>query len=103
MTVHLYIEENTITTELRKVMKESTHGDQLQKLDQMIQWIRGYHDPFVPYMTQSIETSNASTSHRVISAGLTRIAYEAGAILDFYVSEDNILKLYAITNPKYKV
>ena len=28
--------------------------------------------------------------------GLARIAYKAGAVLDFYVSEDNILHLFAV-------
>jgi len=98
ITVHLNVESSTITTEIRKAVNESGNADQLQELDQTIQWIRGYQDPFAPYMIQRHDAYNRSHVRRSIGLGLTRIAYEAGAILDFYVSEDNILNLFAITN-----
>ena len=96
MSIHIFIEKNTVTTEVRKPVNESTHISQLQALDETIQWIRGYQDPFTPFMIarQAPEVSTDSDSN---SFGLAKIAYEAGAIIDFYVSEDNILNLSAVS------
>ena len=98
MSVHLYIEEKTITTEIRKAVKESSSGNQLQALDKTIQWIRGYQDPFAPFMVSAWQASRSTSDSGSNSFGLAKIAYEAGAILDFYVSEDNVLNLSAVSH-----
>ena len=97
MSVHIYIEENTITAEVRKPVNESAHNNQLQTLDKTIQWIRGYQDPFTPFMMKARQVSESFCDSDSNSSGLAKIAYEAGAILDFYVSEDNILNLSAVS------
>ena len=97
ITVFLLIEDKTITVEVRKAVEESYQG-QLNELDKTIQWIRGYQDPFEPYMKKLRAKSDFSTNSEANGMGLARIAYEAGAILDFFVSEDNILNLSAVRN-----
>jgi hypothetical protein len=70
----------------------------LADLDKTIQWIRGYQDPLEQYMINLSESSGASHLAGTNGLGLARIAYEADAIIDFYVSEDNILNLSAVSN-----
>jgi hypothetical protein len=98
MSVHIYIEENTITAEVKKAVEESASDTQLQALDRTIQWIRGYQDPFEPFMVKAWQASGSACDCDSNSLGLAKIAYEAGAILDFYVSEDNILNLSAVSH-----
>lgn len=97
MSVHIFIEENTVTTEIRKPINESTHNNQLEALDKTIQWIRGYQDPFTPFMIKAWQMSEYPGNNGFNSFGLAKIAYKAGAIIDFYVSEDNILNLSAVS------
>jgi hypothetical protein len=96
-SVQLHIEDNTITVEVKKSVCESACG-MLAELDKTIQWIRGYQDPLEHYMINLAEASGASHLAGTNGLGLARIAYEAGAIIDFYVSEDNILNLSAVSN-----
>ena len=95
MTVFLLVEEKTITVEVRQAVEESFQH-QLDELDKTIQWIRVHGDPFEPYMKKLREKYESSKNRETNGVGLARIAYEAGAILDFFVSEDNILNLSAV-------
>jgi hypothetical protein len=97
VTVFLLVEEKAITVEVRKAI-EASYQRQLDELDKTIQWIRGYQDPFEPYVKKLREKPAKSKSGEANGIGLARIAYEAGAILDFFVSEDNILNLSAVRN-----
>lgn len=97
VTVFVLVEETAITVEVRKAIEES-YQRQLDELDRTIQWIRGYQDPFEPYLKKLREQSANSKNGESNGIGLARIAYEAGAILDFFVSEDNILNLSAVRN-----
>jgi len=96
MSVHIFIKKNTIIAEVRKPVNETTHDNQLQKLDETIQWIRGYRDPYAPFMMSAQEASENYIDNKSNGFGLAKIAYEAGAVLDYYVSEDNILNLSAV-------
>ena len=98
MSVHIFVERGTITAEIRKSVKDSTYNQQLRALDKTIQWIRGYQDPIEPYMVKACQVSGVTGNSDSNSFGLAKIAYEAGAILDFYVSEDNILNLSAVSH-----
>ena len=102
MSVHIWVEKDTITAEVRKLVKESVNDSRLQALDKTIQWIRGYQDPFAPYMMKAWQASEYSSDSDSTSFGLAKIAYEAGAILDFYVSEDNVLNLSAVSHLKWR-
>jgi len=97
VSVQLHIEDNTITVEVKKPVCESDYG-KLEALDKTIQWIRGYQDPLEHYMINLAEASGASHIAETNGLGLARIAHEADAIVDFYVSEDNVLNLSAVSN-----
>ena len=97
MSVQLHIEDNTITVEVKQSVCESAYG-KLEELDKTIQWIRGYQDPLEHYMINLAETSGASTIAGTNGLRLAIIAREADAMIDFYVSEDNVLNLSAVSN-----
>lgn len=67
----------------------------LDELDRTIQVIRGGPDPFEPYIN-CIQASTKLNSDNTNDYELARIAYETGAVIDFYVNEDNILNLSAV-------
>ena len=95
--VQLHIEDSTITVEVKKSVCQSACG-MLADLDKTIQWIRGYQDPLEHYMINLAEASGAFYHAGTNGLGLARIASEADAVIDFYVSEDNILNLSAVSN-----
>jgi len=97
MSVLLLIENDTIIAEISRPIHESS-SSQLDELDKTIQWIRGYQDPFEAYTTKRNDDADNLSNGDTNGIGLARIAYEAGAIVDFYVSEDNILNLSAVKN-----
>jgi hypothetical protein len=97
MSVQLHIEKNTIALEVKKSVCESNCG-QLDELDKTIQWIRGYQDPLGQHMINIAEASDVSHIAGTNGLGLARIAHQANAIIDFYVSEDNVLNLSAVCN-----
>ena len=94
MTIHLHIEEKKITVVLEKPVDESAL-QRLEELDKTIQWIRGHQDPYEPFMIKHRDASGKLFKSEINGFGLAKIAYKAGAIVDFYVSEDNILNLSA--------
>ena len=95
ISVLLLIDNDTIIAEISRPVHESSFG-QLDELDKTIQWIRGYQDPFEAYATIRNDFAENPGNRAPNGCGLARIAYEAGAIVDFYVSEDNILNLSAV-------
>jgi hypothetical protein len=97
MSVQLHIEDNTITVEIKKPVCESAYG-KLAELDKTIQWIRGYQDPLENYMIHPAGASGAYPKAGTKGIGLAGIAHEADAVIDFYVSEDNVLNLSAVSN-----
>ena len=97
VTVDIHIDDNFITIEVFNPVHEPS-DNHLRKLDRMIQWIRGYQDPFQAYVEQLKEVSKKSLIDEESGLGLVRIAYEGNAILDFFVGEDNILNVSAVSN-----
>ena len=95
ITAHIHIAENTITFEVKNPVDE-TCFERLKELDTTIQFIRGYQDPFEAYLLKRKEVSQNASHSETNGLGLARIACEGRAILDFFVSEDNILNLYAV-------
>lgn len=89
MAVRLLLDKDTITVEVKKTVCESANG-KLNQLDKAIQWVRGNLDTLDAYGRPHAVEANGF--------GLTAIAHEAGAVIDFYVSEDNILNLSAVCN-----
>lgn len=97
MTAQLHIGKKNITVEVMNPVDPSCI-DRLKDLDKTIQYIRGYQDPFVPYSKMSRQVLNKSFPSGSDNLGLARIAYESKAILDFFISEDNVLNLSAVKN-----
>lgn len=95
MTVHLHIENDSIIVEINKPVDESIYG-RLQELDNTIQWIRGCQDPLAAGMLRPAETAYTSHIDDTNGFALARLAQKENAVIDFYVSEDNILKLSAV-------
>lgn len=67
----------------------------LERLDRMIQWIRGYQDPFEAYIERLKIVSSQSLSSKESGLGLVRIAYEGRAVVDFYVDQQDMLLVSA--------
>ena len=69
----------------------------LKQLDKTIQWIRGFQNPLEAYTERLKEVSKKPLDDENSGLGLVRIAYEGKAILDFFVSENNLLNVSALS------
>ena len=98
IAVRLQTNKNTYTIEVMNPVDE-TCSDRLRELDKTIQFIRGYQDPYEAYSIRLAEIAARPYSAEANDLGLVKIAYEGGAILDFFVSEDNFLVLSAVGSP----
>ena len=94
--INIQVDENTITIETKNPINE-TGFERLKELEQTIQFIRGYQDPFEAFMIARKEASINSPHGHSNALDLSRIAYEEKALLDFFVNENNILQLSAIS------
>jgi hypothetical protein len=68
----------------------------LRRFDRMIQWIRGFQDPFEAYIQRLKAVSARPYAHGESGLGLTRIAYEGRCAIDFFVDENNVLAVSAV-------
>jgi hypothetical protein len=73
--------------------------EKLKKLDEAIQWIRGFQDPFEAYVERLKQVSAMPYANGESGLGLTRIAYEGGCVLDFYVDDADQLSISAVYQP----
>jgi hypothetical protein len=97
ITIHIFISGKTVTFEVKNPVDE-TCFDRLKELDKTIQFIRGYQDPFEPYLIKQREAAQNPSPNDTNGLGLARVAYEGGAMLDFFVGEDNFMNLLAVRN-----
>ena len=89
------LDENIITVEvLNPVEKGNYHH--LKELDRVIQWIRGFQNPFEAYIERVQEVSRKPLKDEESGLGLARIAYEGQSIIDFFLNEDNQLSVSAV-------
>ncbi len=93
--INLDISRNLVTIEVNNPVNKKS-ANHLKRLDQTIQWIRGYQDSFQAYVEKLKEISKKPLDDEESGLGLTRIAYEGRAILDFFVM-DNMLNVSAIS------
>ena len=94
MTVQIHINENKIIVEVSNPIDE-IDNNLLEELDKTIQFIRGYQDPFEALIKMK-EVSKNSHFKGSNGIGLARLAYEGRTMLDFFVSEDNIMNMSAV-------
>ncbi|MFN7132145.1 MAG: hypothetical protein ACK4N5_08685 [Myxococcales bacterium] len=71
----------------------------LRHLDETIQWIRGFQDPFEAYVERLKAVSAEPYREGHSGLGLVRVAYEARCLLDFYVDERDTLAISAVYQP----
>jgi hypothetical protein len=93
--LHLYVEEQAVTVAIKNYVADSNLAD-LHRLDAMIQWIRGFQDPFQAYIERLKAVSAQNLSAGESGLGLVRIAYEGHAILDFFLDENQMLNISAV-------
>ena len=90
MTVQIHIQGDKITIEVSYPIN-GIQNKQLEELDKIIQFIRGYQDSFEAYFKMkenSIKSSNG--------LALAKLAYEGKTTLDFFVSEQNMMNMVAV-------
>jgi hypothetical protein len=95
--LRIEIGESIVTAEVINPVDETVYRN-LKKLDKTIQWIRGYQDPFEAYVERLREVSKKPLKDEESGLGLTRIAYEGKAIIDFFLGENNLLNVSAVLN-----
>ena len=92
ITVNIQLEKNTITLEINNQINEKGF-EELKEFDKAIQFFRGYQDPLEALMLKKKASFIKSTRSHSNELDLFGIAYRGNAVLDFFVSEDNILKI----------
>lgn len=93
--VELTREPSIAMVEVRSRIPEADLAH-LPRLDAMIQWIRGFQDPFEAYVERLKVVSGQRLEHRESGLGLVRIAYEGQATLDFFVDEHRVVSVSAV-------
>lgn len=95
--ISITVSNRIIIVEVRNPI-DATGIPYLRHLDETIQWIRGYQDPFESYIIKLRQISTKSLHDPESGLGLVRISFEGRSILDFYVNENNILNVSAVYN-----
>lgn len=71
----------------------------LRRLDDQIQWMRGFQSPFEAYVEKLKQLSSQPYREGESGLGLLRIAYEARCLVDFYVTPAQRLAMSAVYQP----
>lgn len=92
--LELRVAHDDVTVEVKsRVGVDDAH---LRRFDQMIQWIRGFQDPFEAYVERMKIVSAQPYAYGESGLGLTRIAYEGRCVIDFYVDDESTLAVSAV-------
>jgi hypothetical protein len=97
VSISLSIDKKIIIIEVTNPIDESAIP-YLRHLDETIQWIRGYQDPFESYIIKLRQISSKPFNDMESGLGLVRISFEGRSILDFYVNENKMLNVSAVYN-----
>lgn len=92
--VYIEISSSYIVAEVSNPIDDSCLPN-LKKMDRMIQWVRGYQDPFEAYVQRLKLVSRKPIMDKESGLGLVRIAYEGDVTLDF-ISDKNSLSVSAL-------
>lgn len=90
--IQIHLRGGQVTTEVSNPI-DNIEIEQLEHLDKLIQYLRGYQDPFEAFTKMKTTSNNGSTG-----LSLAEMAYLNQTTLDFFVSEDNMLNLSAVSN-----
>ena len=89
--------ESEIIIEVKNKIKDEQEAN-VRRLDETIQWIRGYQNPFEAYMDRLYWAAKSTGDESMM--GMVRMAYEGQAILDFYLNENNEIAISATVQLK---
>lgn len=67
-----------------------------ERLDRIVQWIRGYQNPFEAYIEKLKEVAMQPQTEGESGLGIVRIAYEGQSIIDFYINEQGVISVSAV-------
>lgn len=93
--VNLGLSQSNIVVEVSNPADDSCLPN-LNKLDRMIQWVRGYQDPFEAYVERLKVVAQKSLKDKKSGLGIVRVAYEGDVTLDFHISEEGRLTVSAV-------
>jgi len=93
--ISLSVRTKEVIIEVKNKIKDINDSD-LKKLDEDIQWIRGFQSHYEAYLEKIKHVSGKSLEDGESGLGLVRIAYEGQCILDFYINENDILAMSAV-------
>jgi hypothetical protein len=97
ITLAIELEKGSVTIEVQCPAADDDHV--LRKLDEHIQWIRGFQSPFEAYVERLKRVSSGAHEGGDSGLGLIRVAYEGRCVLDFYVSAARRMAMSAVYRP----
>ncbi len=89
------VTDNDIIVEVKSPVKDEDDFH-FKRLDKIIQWIRGYQNPFEAYIEKLKEVAVQPVCESESGIGIIRIAYEGQSILDFYIDDNGIISVSAV-------
>lgn len=95
--VHVSVSSSAISVQVTHHCHE-TGGPALGDLDRTVQWLRSYQAPFEAYVARMKAISREPLDADKSGLGLVRITYEGRALLDFYVDENSMLSVSAVSS-----
>ncbi len=91
--VQVQIDRDSIMVEVANPVRHKSLS-RLEELDKKIQFFRGYQDPFEAGLVRKSQSSFSSGASDEFD--LFKTAYSGKASLDFFVDDQNILKIWSI-------
>lgn len=95
ITSSIAITERDITVEVQSPVEEG-EDMHLRRLDRIVQWVRGFQNPFEAYIEKIKEIALQPIDDTQSGLGIVRIAYEGQSIIDFFVNDENIISVSAV-------
>ena len=95
ITASITVTDSDIIVEVKSPIKDEDDFH-FRRLDRIIQWIRGYQNPFEAYIEKLKEIALQPLTDNESGLGIVRIAYEGQSIIDFYIDENNIISISAV-------
>jgi hypothetical protein len=91
------VDRGAISVQVMNPVGEVSHT-YLNELDRTIQWVRGFQAPFEAYIARMRAISREPPDMDKSGLGLARITYEGRAVLDFYLDENDMLSVSAVSD-----
>jgi len=95
ITASVVISARDITVEVKSPVNDEEDAH-FRRLDRIVQWVRGYQNPFEAYIEKIKEIARQPMDDSQSGLGIVRIAYEGQSIIDFFVNDSNIISVSAV-------